>query len=153
MDVDNVQGGGGGPKVLSMQRAYTDRISHPSSLFESLIQEHAVISCERVFYKTDLPLNSKGSYKWTFPQTGQYLHGPGTYLIFSFKIMAGNDGQLNLTDNVSIVNLIAHAFVKNILLKIAHHNVPDLENSDVGYRSYIETVLSYGSDASNTHMK
>lgn len=103
------------------------------------------------------PSSLTSSGPWNFDIRGKgsnnMLQMNQTRILTSVKIVknATND-ELDLTDYLSIVNLFGNSLIKSIDIDINGVNIPALSNNHYNYKSYIETILSYGMDACKSQL-
>lgn len=139
-------------KVLSMQKTANDMLSHPTDCFAPVIQESSIISGEMISIAPDGQLNDTGPYYFTLPKNGRYIHGPGTLFFLEFKIVKADGTFLTVNDSVAFLNTIASAFIQEIEVYIGHQLVPELTNTNVAHKTYLEYCMSYGDPAVKSHL-
>lgn len=139
-------------KVMSMQRTANDLTSHPTDCFAGVIQESSIVSGENISIAPDGPLTSTGPYYFTLPKNGRYIHGPGTQFYLEFKIVKGDGNPMTITDSCSFANCIASSFIQDIEVYIGHQLIPELTNTNVGHKTYLEYCMSFGQEAMNAHL-
>ena len=61
--------------------------------------------------------------------------------------------KITETDNVALINLFGASLFKHVEIQINETQVSDSTSSNYGYKAVIETLLSYGKDAKNTHLQ
>lgn len=106
----------------------------------------------------DLPIaptsiSESGPYEFPFPvKQGSYIHFPSIRLCVEAKIVK-SDGSDITSDTVSTVNLVIPSLFESCSVEIGGRKVQELSSDNFGYKQYIETVLSYGFDASRSHVR
>ena len=110
--------------------------------------------------KYELPnstLNSDGPMEWQLSSAGdQYWLLPTARLSGTMKVVnIVNGAETDCTDNedFSVCNMPALAIFKQAELYINGVNVVDISSANFHYKGYLETQLSYGSDAKNTFLQ
>jgi len=59
---------------------------------------------------------------------------------------------LKATDNVSVFNMFPRSLFKQIEMKVEGKQINDLSSSTYPIKAFMETVLTYGKDAQETHL-
>lgn len=140
-------------KVLSMQKTANDMISHPTDCFASVMQESSIVSGEMISIAPDGILTDSGPYYFSLPKNGRYIHGPGCLFYLQFQILKADGSKLTNDDSCSFINNIASSFIQEIEVYIGHQLIPELTNTNVGHKSYLEYCMSFGEDARRSHLK
>ena len=63
------------------------------------------------------------------------------------------DAAIAAADKVSLTNLFGASLFKHVEIQINETQVSDSTSSNYGYKAIIETLLSYGNDAKDTHLQ
>ncbi len=95
------------------------------------------------------PLSSIDSRNIEFKITGsesKYLDFANTYIVVKVKLTNADGRNLEADKDVGPVNLFLHSIFKQVDLVLGDTLVSHSEDT-YSYRSYLETLLSYGVDA------
>lgn len=80
-----------------------------------------------------------------------YVDLANTQLYVTVKITRGTDADIDNTDAVAPVNLTLHSLFSEVELKV-NDTLISSTNNTYAYRSYLETLLSYGGDAKSSQL-
>lgn len=100
-------------------------------------------------------LSDSGPFEFTIHSEGSdYTYLPLTRLEGEIEVVKTADGTA-ITDAelIAPVNLFPNSLFRQIECEINNQQISDLSTATYAYKSFIETHLSYGDDAKNTHLK
>lgn len=123
-------------------------------IFNPVITEGSVISGRTVCFRP-ISENIRGPFQFNIePQApDQYLQLRSVKLAGTARILKSDGTVLTTADDVSIVNLFPHSLFKGHEVEINNILVTDLSSFMSHYQSYIQTILSYNSEAQRTHLR
>lgn len=104
------------------------------------------------------PLNSVeviGPIEFVIPShsPNEYTYLPLTRLEGEVKMLKSDGGAIAETDEASYCNLLPNALFKQVELELNGIQINDVSTATYPYKAYIETLLSYGKNAKETHLK
>ena len=104
------------------------------------------------------PLNAitvSGPIEFVIPSHShnEYTYLPLTRLIGEVAIYNATDTKLAAGADVSFCNLFPSSLFKQVEVEINGIQVNDVSTATYGYKAFIETLLSYGRGAKDTHLK
>jgi hypothetical protein len=138
--------------VGSIQLTENDVISHAADLFRPVSQEVSMLSGRTVSHRPT-HMNQVGPYEFAIHARGkQYIQLSKTRLYMKLKIIDEGGDNITAADNASFCNLIGNSMFKACDIMINGKTVPDLNNSLLHYKTYLETLLSYSESARNSHL-
>jgi len=92
-------------------------------------------------------------FEFIVPTEGyDYTYLPMTRLEGDIEILKSNGNAIAAADNVAPVNLLSSALFRQVECELNGVQVADLTSPTYHYKSFIETHLTYGSDAKKTHL-
>ena len=98
-------------------------------------------------------LDSGGPIEFFIPGSGDdYIDLANTMLHLQVKVTRANGNPLDAGDPVGPVNNFLHSLFSHIDLSLNGTLVTSSSSNSYPYRSYIETLLSYGFDAKSTQL-
>ena len=104
-------------------------------------------------YQTNLGGNLEGPYEFDIRTDGKfYILLLQTRLFGEFTVTKKDGTPLTTTDKVALTNNAAHGLFKHVEVQINEIGVSDTTSSCYGYKSMIETLISYGKEAKKTHL-
>lgn len=139
--------------VGSVQLTENDVISHAADIFKNVAQE---VSMEEGATCCVLPTNftQKGPYEFHFtPRGHRYIQLSKTRLYMKLKIVHGDGTDIANTEHVSVCNLIGSSMIERVEIDINGKPESDLTNTHFHYKTYLETLLSYGYTARTSHLQ
>lgn len=80
-----------------------------------------------------------------------YLDLSSTQLYVRAKIVRANNDDIDAGDHVGPINLFLHSLFSEVDITLNDTLITD-SNNTYAYRSYLETILSYGSAAKNSQL-
>jgi hypothetical protein len=108
------------------------------------------------YYPINGVSNTRGPYKFNISSdAGQYIALPQTRL-YGVVNLAKVDGSIWTdvdTDKIGIVNLFPSSLFKQVEVEINGIQVSDASSNCYGYKSMIETLLTYGPGSENAILK
>lgn len=112
-------------------------------------------SMEKAGYVVSLPvssLNDTGPIEFNINASAdEYIDLGRTYLYVKLKVTKDDGENLDVTEKVAPVNLFLHSLFSQVDVKLRDTLVTPSVNT-YPYKSYLETLLSYGSDAKETQL-
>lgn len=140
--------------IGSLQVTENDVMSSSTELFRPVSREVTLKSGRDIIISPINTTNSDGPFDFECPAHGDcYLQMSQTRLYGQFKIVNGDGTNLAADANVGIVNMAAASLFKAIEVEVNGNIVSDLSAANYHYKAYLETLLSYGSNARNTHLR
>lgn len=103
-------------------------------------------------------LNDDGPYTFHIPAEGNMYTDPAGFMlegeISVSKISATTQEKTDITssDTVRLVNLWPYAMFRNVEVAFEGVGMSYMNSANAHYKAYLETMLSYSSDASKTHL-
>ena len=111
-----------------------------NSVSESIVSTHRPISI----------LSDSGPIEIIIPGTNDYFDLSNTILYLSFKLLKSDGTNLSSNDNATVANLPGHTIFEKI--SVSFNNKIVSNNSNYAYRTYIESILNFSSEAKNGHL-
>jgi len=121
----------------------------------------AIESSRMVEYRPISTLTSEGPIEFVIPgDTSEYIHPAYLYLYVRCRIQTAEGGNLAVAaagppavagDIVAPVNNFLHSLFSQVDISL-NDKVISSSSGTYPYRAYLETVLNYSGDASNTHL-
>lgn len=133
---------------------------HPPSvdLFSEERQtEKDMLSGRTVVYHSNLG-NTHGPYEFTVESDGpEYISLPQTRLLGRVKITRSTGYATEAAETegkkLGICNLLPSALFQQVLVELNSQLITDSSAKMYPYKAYLETLLSYGSDATDSHLQ
>lgn len=97
-------------------------------------------------------LTDEGPYQFRIPPDPNYLKLSQHWLRMVMQITKADGSPIVQADDVASVQLIGSTFFRNMRIKIMGKEIYDA-NGLYAYRSLLEVLLNYGTDAKNTHLQ
>jgi hypothetical protein len=100
--------------------------------------------------------NSTGPFEFNIAADGKhYVILPLTHLSGKIQIVDDTGAKLSADDakKMGVVNLLPDSLFNHIDITVNNIKVSDSTANCYGYKAFIETQLSYGAEAKNTHLK
>ncbi|KAK4881932.1 hypothetical protein RN001_005251 [Aquatica leii] len=121
-------------------------------LFALPSTQTSIESGEWIFYKPLSSLTDDAPIEFVIPGNGNdYLDLSQTMLYVTAKIVKQDDTSLNVEDVVGPVNNWLHSLFSQVEIYL-NQKLVSPPNNTYAYRSYIETLLNYGSEAKSSHL-
>jgi hypothetical protein len=98
---------------------------------------------------------SEGPFEFNIPADGKhYIILPLTRLSGKIQITddAGNKLTESTSDMLGVINLLPDSLFNHVEITMNNIKVSDATSNSYGYKAFIETQLSYGSEAKKTHL-
>ena len=140
--------------IGGLQITQNDILSHGVDLFEPTRQEKSVLKGAEVVVLPMGGWKSSGPFKFELPsQSGHYVQ-LGTFRLRGECRIIGPAGEDLVTndDPVGIINNFPASLFNKVEISINGTTVTDSGVTAAHYKSYIETVLTYGADARSGHL-
>ena len=94
---------------------------------------------------------SDGPYEFTIDKrSSRYIIGPLCKMFVQLKVTRKDGSDLQLTDKVSCVNLMATSLFKTVEMSTNANEITDLQASHYNYKCYYENTVGFGVDARNS---
>lgn len=124
-----------------------DVASHITDIFRPVSQEVSMKdSC--IIQIRPVSMNQAGPYDFQIHSRGNYyVQMNQIRLYMRAKIVAETGAAIVAADGVSVCNLMGNSMFQSIEIEIGGKLITDLQNTHVGYKSYLETLLSYTPNA------
>ena len=121
-------------------------------LFTGPVTQKSIESSQWTVYQPLTALDAGGPIEFLIPGSGNdYTDLASLQVFVRFKIVQGDGTDLGAGANVAPVNNFLHSMFSQIDVSLNGTLVTPSTNT-YAYRSYIETLLSYGSDAKQSHL-
>ena len=121
-------------------------------LFSVPPTQTSIESADFVEYNPISSLSDDTPIEFSVSGSGQdYIDLANTQLLVRAKILKGDGGNIEGTDNVGPVNLLLHSLFSEVEVKLNDTLVTSANNT-YAYRTYLETLLSYGPAAKQSHL-
>jgi len=136
----------------------TDDIEMSSSgfdVFTAPSPENVMKTSKIVEYNVSSTMQDCGPFEFIIPEDGEYWTSLNkTRLYISLKVVKkSTKGDLDATDAVSYCNLFPQSLFKQIEIELNGKQINDLSTPTYALKAYMETMLSYGTDAQKTHLR
>jgi hypothetical protein len=123
-------------------------------LFQPMAKEVGLRGGREVILQPTSMSSSSGPFEFIFPSHGgQYVQLSHTRLYGVCRIVKADGTNLAAAAPVSIVNMFPASLWKAIEVEVNGNVVSDLSSAHAHLKAYLETILSYGHDAQNTHLR
>src|SRR5215469_2865189 len=126
-------------------------VSSEFDIFAHRPVQASVLGTTQVAYKPIAPV-SQGDLEFSVRASSDTYIDPNIYLYVRCKLVQDDNTDFkDETDKTAVANNLLHSLFRqcNVLL----NGVPITHANDLySYRSYLETLLTYGSDAAATHL-
>lgn len=98
-------------------------------------------------------LDSNGPFEFNLPPLGNSMTRPCTLKLFGrFHVIHKDGTKLELTEEISMVNLASHSLFKTVEYQLGDTVISD-SSGLYPYRAYLETLLSYNREAKKGHLR
>lgn len=139
--------------VGSMSETANAFTSGPLDLNSTPVVSHQSTNCRQMVLR---PSNSNldGDIEFEFPNMDpMYLQMVSCRLFVAAKIVRGDGEDIDsLTETVFPINLMGPSLFSAVNVELQHSQQPDLSTNNFPYKCYLETLLTFGSDANRTHL-
>jgi hypothetical protein len=112
------------------------------------------LGVEQVAYNPITSISNGTSYEFKIPGNGDsYKDLSSIYLRLLVEISPSiaDEPKKESSDKVSVVNNLLHSLFKQCT--VSFNNILVSQDNDYHYKAFFQTILNYGGDASNTHLK
>lgn len=132
--------------------AHIECMKSELDLFSPLPIQSSVLRCEEVAFSPIASLDNASSIEFVSLGNGEtYRDISNIHLRMVLQINGKNDPK-PADPKVGVANNILHSLIRNCIVSLNNMPVSQSDNN-YHYRAYIETLLNYGSDASQTHLE
>ncbi|XP_046407935.1 uncharacterized protein F54H12.2-like [Ischnura elegans] len=125
-------------------------------LFSVKLEQHEITGRREIPHKPTTSLDSATTIEFHVRDGGSATYKDLSSARLSLKVkltkLDGSDYTSSDEDQPGVVNNILHSMFSQCNVEMNGHLVTPFE-SNYHYRAYLETILNYGLDASNTHLK
>lgn len=122
-------------------------------IYTAPVTEHVLRSGLTVELNPINALTDSGPYEFQLSRDPEhYTYLPLTRLYGTVKVVKSDSKELTATDDVSICNMFPQTLFKQIEIEVEGKQVNDISSSTYPIKAFMETVLTYGSDAKITHL-
>lgn len=144
--------------VGSLQVTENDVLSHACDLFRPVTKEISLIDGKEICIRATNLQSSEGPFMFTIPpQSEHYIQLASAQLWGECKIVVATDDggtrNINDGDNVSIVNMLPSSLFRDIRVELNNVPLSELSCANANIKAYIETILTYGTDALRSHLQ
>jgi hypothetical protein len=106
-----------------------------------------------VYYYPVTSVTDSGPYEFQIVKDpDHFIHLPMTRLEGELEIVKADGTPVDAADKCSVVNLFPQSIFKQVECEINGTEVCDLSTPTYAYKSFLETHLTYGSSAKDTHL-
>ncbi len=134
---------------------FTECMKSELDLFTQQPLQTNILKTEEVTYKPLTSLENPSTIEFAcFGHGDAYFDLSSILIRFKLQILKF-DGALYVEadkDQAGFVNNILHSLIQQVNISLNGKNISTPDNN-YAYRSYIETLLNYGNDASKTHLE
>lgn len=138
--------------VAGLQLSESDVVTDAMDLFAPVPREVTSVNGYVIAYFPKSP-GPVGPFEFDIKTfAGQYIQLPQTRLYARLRVIQRNNNNLLPNADVSLVNLILSSMFTCVSISLNGVHVNGLQNTYSNYRSYVETLLSYGRTAYKSHL-
>lgn len=131
----------------------TELTSHGLDSFSVPSVDTILKEGKTVYYYPVTSITDSGPYEFQIVNDpDHYIHLPLTRLEGELEIKDAAGADLAEDDKVTVVNLFTQSIFKQVECEINGTEVCDLSTPTYAFKSYIETHLTYGKSAKETHL-
>ena len=162
--------GGVGPEHVSQ----TDLYSAPTALFDGPITDKTMLYAREYMFRPLQQMETGGPFTFYIPgESGLYIDPETIRLEGELVILKKGDGGawVDLTDDdedvetdangvttqhgpgVCLVNSIGTSLFESVKVTLNGAHVNFIHTQNTHYKAYLETILTYGRDAAETHLR
>lgn len=98
-------------------------------------------------------LEANGPYVFCLNAPSEYILLASGRMFLEFSVVRGDGHNIDATDDCSIVNSIGASLFESIRFEWNNQPCTVLDTDNLPYKAYLETLLSYGVDATNSHLR
>ena len=123
-------------------------------LFTPIVPENVLRSGMTVILKPVNALTDSGPFEFSVPRDpDHYLYLPLTKLYGTVEVVKLDGTKLTTTESTSICNLFPQSLFKQMEIEIEGTQINDISSSNYAIKAFIETALSFSSEAKTTHLQ
>lgn len=138
--MDSFEGIGG------LRDSIGDHVSESVAIFDKIATDRTLIDGKLVGIRP-LTLDDAGPLDFVINGEGnQYIHLPSTRLYVKTEIRNADGTPTTTADNVSLVNNFGPSLFSSIDVQINSQDVSVISATHAQYKSYFQSIFSYGSD-------
>jgi hypothetical protein len=131
----------------------TELTSHGLDSFSVPSVDTILKEGKTVYYYPVTSITNSGPYEFQIVKDpDHYIHLPLTRLEGEIEIKDSAGADVAAADKCTVVNLFTQSLFKQVECEINGTEVCDLSTPTYAYKSYIETHLTYGKSAKDTHL-
>ena len=137
------------------QTEESEYLAHSLDIFTKPTKEPTLVDGKTVLHNPLNAIDVNGPIEFIIPSHShnEYTLLPMTRLEGELKIVNKNDGSNLAQDaDVSFCNLLASSLFKQVECEINGIQINDVSTSTYAYKAYLETLLSYGKAAKDSHL-
>lgn len=154
MDVPGFSG------IAGIQENQADMASAGVDIFGNYPLEHALKKGRDQFIYPVATISNEGPFTFQFPDTGEgnYIdlgqtRFEGTVKVWKKDASTPSGLSACTVNDVHLVNMFPQSLFKNIGASMNSNTITVVSTAAYMYKSYIETIFSYGQDAARTHLQ
>ena len=132
--------------------SYSKYLSHSVDLFSKPMKEVGFVKGFDHIIRPQTLLNDSVEFKLD-PDDVNYLKTDQTFIYCKFKIVDNEGKDLENTVKVAPINYFPAALFESCEIFCNDIRISGASHNSLPYKRYIETLLSYGLDARNSHLK
>ncbi len=143
------------PGIGVLQVTEDDLISHSTDFFSSPATEISMLSGDTLAYRP-VSLSDEGPYTFIVnPQGNRVLLLNTAQILIKVKLMKSDGTSATAADlkKVAPINSFAGSFIDKVDIQLDGNEILSLTNTHANYKHYVETLLSYGTSASSSHLQ
>jgi len=133
----------------------TEIMSDGLDIFNLPQSDNSILQGKTIEHHMITAINENNNvFEFVIPSEGhEYTYLPLTRLEGEIQITKSNGTAIGNNDLVAPVNLISSALFRQVECDINGFQVADLTSPTYHYKAYLETLITYGIDAQNTHLQ
>lgn len=130
-----------------------DVASHSTDLFRPVEQEVSMTGSNTIAIRP-VSFCQSGPYAFNItPRGNQYIQLNQIRLYVKGQVVHKfSETAIDLEDGVGVCNLLPNALFQSIDVDIGGRQINELQNTNLGYKAYLETLLSYSVDSKKGHL-
>jgi hypothetical protein len=98
-------------------------------------------------------LTDNGPYEFYIPRDpDHYIQLPLTRLYGTVRVVKLDGTDMTDAEKSSVCNMFPHSLFKQVEIEVEGKQINDLSSSTYPIKAFMETVLTYGKDAQDTHL-
>jgi hypothetical protein len=123
-------------------------------LFTPIVPENVLRNGITIELNPINSITSSGPYEFSIPRDpDHYIYLPLSRLYGTVEVVKLDGTPLTATENTSICNLFPQSLFKQMEIEIEGTQINDISSSTYAIKAYLETILSFGSEAKATHLQ